>query len=116
MQFKNLDEIKQMVEDKGGVASVQVETLRDAYGAGKMGKTVAQNISDALAGLGLKHWPGDFPNYSYEWVRLYVSGSQVAKIVDAVLECGDEEDELIRRVTKSDDALTISKIRELVCD
>lgn len=116
MDFKNLKEIGDAVENNGDVLSVKVEALRLAYGAGKMGKHVAASISDELAGLGINHWPDPLPIYSYESVRLYKSGSQIARILVAAMTAGEDEDELLREVATGEDAATVRRIRELVCN
>lgn len=115
MSMTSLQDVKDAVEQNGNVLSVKVETLRLAYGAGKMGKHVASSISAELAGLGINHSPDTLPIYSHEKVRLFKSGSRVAEIIAAVMALEDEDDELLREVATGEDAAVVRRIRELVC-
>jgi len=55
------DEIKQIVEKNGNVATLTMEQLRDAHGASKLGVNVRAEISSTLAGMGLGHVPQELP-------------------------------------------------------
>jgi len=116
MSYNNLKEVRDEVEKHGDVLSLKVEELRVAYGAGRMGIHVATAISDELAGMGIGHWPADIPIYSYEWVRLYKLGSAVGKVMQAILDFGEDQDELLRQVATGEDAAIVRRIREIVCN
>lgn len=109
--------IKNEVEGNGGVKTFQMERLRDAFGAGRLGTNVCEDISRELAGLGLGHIPEVLPTYQYEPVRIYRRGTRLAEVIDIILKPGEKNDnELLVRFGKAEPnhADTIAKIRELV--
>ncbi len=116
VMFTSIEEIKQVVESNDSVITVSLEALRDAYGAGRTGPHVLKGISKELAGQGLAHYPQDLPTYQHQLVRIYKLGSPVADIIDAVLQVGDNNDELLRQAAASDETMLLRQIRELVCN
>jgi hypothetical protein len=109
--------VKNEVESNGGVKTFQMERLRDAFGAGRLGTIVCEEISRELAGIGLGHIPEVLPTYQTEPVRIYRRGSLLAEVIDIILKPGEKNDtELLTRFGKTDlnHADTIAKIRELV--
>ncbi|MCY4652031.1 MAG: hypothetical protein OXC95_02570 [Dehalococcoidia bacterium] len=114
--FKNFQEIASHVQDNGGVVTLAMEDLRNAHGAGKLGKNVLKGIDNNLAGNGLGHWPKDLPGYAYEAVRLYALGSRFAEYLSDLDDLSEEADVRLREIFNDDMAKTIQSIRELVCD
>lgn len=108
--------IKRAVKESGGIMTLNMETLRNAYGAGKIGKHVLSGISKELAGQGLAHFPLELPNYQHEVVRIYQLGSPVADIIDAASQVGEDNDELLRSAAAGDEANLLRQVRELVCN
>ena len=113
-EFKTLEELKAAVEENDGVLTLEVRVVRDAYGADRLGVNVRANISKALKGLGLGHYPAELPEYQHQPVRLYKLGSKVADLIDAVFEPGDQHDKELREAAGGSDSEIVRKIRELV--
>jgi hypothetical protein len=111
----SMTDVKTKVEAEGGVASFQMGEVRDAHGAGRLGVHVRSNISKALSGMGLGHFPQDLPDSQYAWVRIYKLGGPVADLIDAVLTPGKEGDDRLRETASGDAEKILSDIRELVC-
>ncbi len=115
-QYKTMEDIKAAVEANGGLLTLKMEALRDAYGAGRLAKIVRENILKTLRGLGLGHLPaGDLPNEQEESVRLYKLGTPIGDLIDAVITPSPAHDEEIRQVIKADNSVILNQIRELVC-
>lgn len=111
------DEIKAEVEKNDNVLTTSMEALRNAAGASRLGVNVRDEISSTLAGMGLGHIPTDLPGYYYEPVRLYKRGTSVGKIIDTVLEPGEQNDkQLVDKLGDEgvDYAAVVERIRELV--
>lgn len=111
------EEIKREVERKGNVATVTMECLRGAYGAGKLGSQVREQISKTLAGMGLGHVPETLPANQHEQVRLYKQGTAVGEIIRTVLTPGEQHDKVLTRYVGNDTPNyeeLIEKIRDLV--
>jgi hypothetical protein len=113
--FDTLEELKDLVESSGGVLTVDMEDVRDAYGAGRLGVHVRLNISKALNGLGLGHYPPALPDRQWQPIRVYKLGSPAADFIGAVLDPSEDNDEVIREAAGGEAAQTLEQIRELVC-
>jgi hypothetical protein len=114
--FRDIPAVRRAVENSQDVLTVSMENLRDAYGASKLGKIVVENISKALKGQGLGHYPNPLPNYQEGAARIYKIDSHVGQIIEAVFEVGDANDAILRQATEGEANALIQKIRELVCD
>jgi hypothetical protein len=114
-QFRNIDTLRVAVEQHQDVLTVSMLDLREAVQAGRLGQRVLGTISRALAGRGLGHVPQDLPNYQDREVRVYKLGSPVAEVIEAALQPGDDQDELLREAATREASLTLNKIRDLVC-
>ena len=113
----NWDNIKEQVEKNGNVCTFSMNTLKEAHGAGRLGVNVRAEISQTLAGIGLKHVPTELPSSQNEQVRIYKLGTPVGHLIETVLSPGEQNDKaLVDRVgTQGPDlAAIIQKIRELV--
>lgn len=113
------DKIKDDVEKNGNVLTVNMESLREAHGSGKLGVHVRNEISQTLAGMGLGHVPQELPNNQRELVRLYKRGTPAGTIIDLVLTPGTQNDNsLVEKFSNTgpDYAVIIQKIRELVTE
>ncbi len=111
--YKTLDEVRTAVMNSGDVLTLEMRELRDAYGVDRLGPIVRANITKALSGLGLGHYPQDLPEYQHQLVRLYRLGTQIADLIDAVLTPDPAHDQELRDAISGDKA-TLDKIRELV--
>lgn len=109
------DELRQEVEDSGGVKTVDMGTLRDAHGAGKLGSTVRANITKELRSRGMNHSSGDLPSYQHEMVRIWLMGSPAGDLIEAVLNETQDADQIIRDAVETNASDTLDKVRELVC-
>ena len=104
------------IDDHDGVLCATMARLRDAYGAGKLGSTVVQNISRELAKHGLAHFPPELPADQLQEVLVYRQGTPVADVIHAVASPSPAGAATLRRVAQSNDAATLARIRELVCE
>jgi hypothetical protein len=111
------EELLGEVKQNGGVLNVDMGRLRDVHGAGKLGNIVVQAISEELDGQGLSHTPKELPTLQWKQVIIYRNGTPVSRLINAILNVEEGSSDVIRQfTTKNDDAATIKKIRELVCD
>lgn len=111
----SLEELRNQVLDHGGVITLGMASVRDAYGAKRLGPQICQNISDKLRGLGIGH-VGEIPEHRTHDVRFFHIGSPVGRLIEAVMHPGEANDDRIREIAAGDEADTLDRIRELVCD
>lgn len=104
------------VRANGNVLTCQMAAVRDAYGAGRLGKHVANSIQQELASLGMGTQPAQLPQDQWSEVRLFALGSQVAEIIAAAHTPGADQDQRLREVAGSQHAEIVARIRDLVCD
>jgi len=116
MKFESFEELRDTVQESGGVLTISMEDMRDAHGAGRLGVHVRSAISKGLQGLGLGHYPPELPAYQEQYVRVYRLGSPIADLIDAVIEPSPGRDEYLRRAVGGDAEATLAKVRELVCE
>lgn len=114
-RFADLDQVKNEVENHGNVLTVTMGELRDAYGAGKLGANVVENIRKSLAGLGIAVSPDPEAEQAQK-VRLYKLGTPVADLITAVTTPGPVEDDVIRRQIDEAAEELLKRVREIVCD
>lgn len=114
--FSNLDELADELDRNSGVLTVKAWQVRDAYGAERLGAQVRANITSALRGRGIGHYPHDFPDRQDTLVRLYKIDSPAGRLIEAVLNPGSVPDQKIREAVNGDASQILTRIRELVCD
>jgi len=114
MAFRTYQELADSAHSNGGLAVVDMGTLRDLDGAGKLGKYVRDRISKALAAQGLGHFPEDLPIYQHEVIRVYERSSVIGRVVAAVLHPSKKGDENLRSLGGSDDHELVEQVRKLV--
>lgn len=112
MDSKELEKIKLEVEENSGVISVTMLRLRNAYGAGKLGKHVLASIENNLASLGLGHTP--LAEYQHHSVLVYQLGSDIGKVVKAIAEPSEDNARILRSLIDTNAAKKLDKIRELL--
>lgn len=114
------DEISKDVEQAGGLKTFQMETLRNAAGAAKLGANVRAEIKKNLAKRGLGHVPvQNLPSYQHEQVRLYKRGTTVGDLMEAAVTPGPGNDSKLLEALGSEDskhAEVLAAIRELLGD
>jgi hypothetical protein len=114
--FSSLGELRGLIDtDQNNPTTVTMYSLREAYGAGRLGVHVRRNISDELSGHGLGHFPRELPDDQEKLVRLYKLGSPAAHLIAAVLSPSEEGDEAIREAVAGNAASLLEEVRELVC-
>lgn len=100
--------------DKNVIHVIEMRELRDAYGASRLGETIAANISKELAGYGLGHLPSPLPLLASEEVRLYRRGTAIGDIVTAVLEPSVGGDQRLIDYAENTDREIVTRIREVL--
>ncbi len=93
-----------------------MRTVRDAYGAQRLGTQICENISNQLRGVGIGHVDEALPELKDEDVRFFHVGSPAGRLIEAVISPGTSNDEQIREIAAGDQAAKLDRIRELVCD
>lgn len=114
MQFKNIEKVKVAVDNNGGILTVEMSSLRDAYGAGKLGVNVVAAISEELSSYGVRHWPQSLPAKQWESVRLYKAGSPLSKIIELLDNYEDGVDERLIEITTDNAREKIDQVRKIL--
>lgn len=114
MPMQTFEDLLQHVKTWEGVHTVSAATLRDLYGAERLGSVVRSSISRKLASMGLAHLPIELPDRQHEMVRIYMQGSPVAELIEAALGTGRTADRRLRKAARGDCEKTLKKIRELL--
>ncbi len=114
--FESLEELRDLINDNAhNPSTIEMVSLREAYGAKRLGVHIRTNISQHLAGLGLGHYPRQLPDDQTEHVRVYKLGSPAANLIGAVLNPSQDNDDVIRSAVEGGDTELVEQIRELVC-
>lgn len=119
-------EIKETLKKNGGVYTFRMEDLREAIGAGRLGVYVIDSITEKLKDEGLGHYPINLKdsNNQNDPVRLYLLGSQIAKLVDSVININisssdrylrEQVSSTIREELKQKNSV-LDQIKLLVCE
>jgi hypothetical protein len=107
-------DLQQATAAKGDVMIITMMKLRDIHGAGKLGVHVTQSMSDKLKSMGLGHFPEELPQQQSEEVRIYVRGSAIGKLIEAVLTVDASSNKILREAASNQNNDIVQKIRELV--
>jgi hypothetical protein len=108
------DELRLRVTEEGGVFGTTAQVLRDIEGAGRLGSTVRAEISQNLAGFGLRHLPAELPQYQEQEVIVYLASGPVAAVINAVLNPSISTVKVLRQLADNNAQETLDKIRRLV--
>jgi hypothetical protein len=111
----NYEGLRDSVRANGGLHTVDMGTLRDIQGAGRLGVHVRDAITHSLESHGMGHIPGELPSNQYDEVRLYLLGSPIADIVKAVLSPSSKGDEALRGMGSFEAQERLRQVREIVC-
>jgi hypothetical protein len=107
-------------DEEGGVVCLTLGELRDAVGAGKLGRWVLESISEELAAAGLGYFPKHLLDNNeeprqHQAVRVYRKGaSTLSRVIDAVLAPSSRGDEVLRELGSDEARETLAKVRRLV--
>lgn len=69
MTISTYDELEEEIRKNAGFITLNMATLRDIHGVGKLGVHVVTNIHEKLDGLGLGHFPLELPLQQWETPR-----------------------------------------------
>jgi hypothetical protein len=109
-------------DENDGILQVTLGTLRDAVGAGKLGRWVLGRIAEELASEGLGYFPidllddevNDQPRQQQE-IRIYRKGpGTIARAIEAVLQPTPRGDATLRGLGTNDAGEVLAQIRKLV--
>ena len=114
--ISSLENLRDEVIQSDGVLTLDMGTVRNAYGATRLGPQICQNISDKLRGLGIGHVGEYLPELRHEDVRFFHIGSPTGRLIESVLSPGSSNDSRIVEVAAGDEAAKLDKIREIVCN
>ena len=112
---ETFDELRKVIDENNGLLTIEMQKLRDLGGHGRLGVHVRDAISKKLEGLGVAHYPKELPQYQHERVRLYIRGSAVSDLINAVLEVGEEQDQALRGAAAAEAENVLREVRALVC-
>lgn len=115
MAYKSPEELRDAVIAAGGVLTVRVGDVRDAFGYGRLGINVRDRISKELKGLGISHYPVEVPDWQEIPIRLFRMGSPIADLIDAVLNPSQGHDEELRQAVSGSASDILNQVRALVC-
>lgn len=111
-RYSTLEEINGILRNSQDIMSLQMGTLRDCLGYDKIGNNVKVHIENELRRFGIGFTPKNLPSYQHEWVILYVLGSPVAKLIEAVDTPNASSSDFIRETFNA--KLKLDKIIDVV--
>lgn len=114
-RFDKLEEVGEAVDKADGLLTVSMLELREAVGAGRLGKHIPVQISRSLESLGLGHVPRVLPQSQNSLVRIYRRGSEAERLLKAAMEPGSAHDEYLLEMLQQTAADKLAQIREIVC-
>ena len=113
--MNSCEDLRTTVVVAGGLQKTTMGTLKKIDGAGRLGVHVRNSISRTLQSHGLAHLPRELPPNQDDDVRLYLLGTPIADLIEAVLTPSDRGDETLRSVGGSEAQEQLRRIREIVC-
>ena len=115
MASSKIDELLNDVRARGGIHSVQMKELRDAFEYKKTGSNVIQVIHDELLKRGFGHVPAELPLFQGEWVRIYEFGTKYGKLVNAAINPDPSFEDLIRSaIEATTEGVVRSQLEEIL--
>ena len=115
MTFANPETLRDAVIGNGGVLTVRVGDVRDAFHYGRLGVHVRSEIKKKLNGLGIAHYPSEVPDWQERQLRLYQMGSPIADLIDAVTDPTPGHDDELKAAVSGGAADILNQVRALVC-
>lgn len=107
------DAINEEVRADGGVKAVRMADLRDAAGKARLGRWVVDKIDAQLRSRGLGHTDLSEDHANRE-VLVYVMGSEVERLVEAVRHPSAQAANTLRAATSNNSDEVLRQIRALV--
>ncbi|WSB85707.1 hypothetical protein OHA60_19065 [Streptomyces cellulosae] len=108
------EELRAAVTADGGLHVITMGALRDIEGVRRLGNRVLGTISGQLSSHGMGHLPKELPTNQDSPVRVYLLGTPIAEVVDAVHHPSLKGDETLRGVGGSEARAQLQKIREII--
>lgn len=122
LPFTDPPGIKRYVDQRGGMAVVQMRPIKLAHKVGRLAPGPRTEISRSLGRMGIGHLPVEIPDDQWKYVRLYSLDKTLGRVIDKLVnpEPGDEDD-LIAQLSGSDERLVeyidkVERIRAIVCE
>jgi hypothetical protein len=116
----SMSQIGSLCDEQGGIVCVSLGDLREAVGAGKLGRWVLQDIREELEATGLGYFPkplleeNDEPR-QHQDIRVYRKGTgTLARAIDAVLDPSVRGDDHLRDLGNDNARETLVQVRRLV--
>ena len=101
-----LDDIHQDIKKNGDVLTVPMKRLKTLHGAERLKSLVRQSIQDHLSYRQIGFVGQELPASENESVRLYLKGTPVARIIEAVQLNGARGDKQLRELASAGSAAT----------
>lgn len=101
-----LEEIHQDIKQNGDVLTVPMKRLKTLHGAERLKSLVRQSIQNHLSYRQIGFVGDELPASENESVRLYLKGTPVARIIEAVQLKGASGDRQLRELANTGSAAT----------
>jgi hypothetical protein len=115
-----LNELYQALRENDGVLTIWMKELKDLHGPQRLGNRVRDSIERHLAERGIAIVGEVLPNSESASVRLYLKGTRVARLIEAVELKGAAGDQLLRELATTSFPTTtrelIQKLKALVSE
>lgn len=100
MTKHTLGSLDQDIRANGGLLTINMEDLRDTFGAQRLGKHVRENITETLKRQGISHYPDPLPNSQLAFIRLFRTDSQVGELMRAIEHPDPNTDQFVLQSIK----------------
>lgn len=109
-------ELQDEVAANGDLLCVELQLLRGLTNKSKLGRWVAQEIARSLTDRGLGYWPREILDVgedlrATQQIRIYQRGSGVGRLIDAVLDPGEQGDERLRKAGKEESSTELETLK-----
>ena len=115
MSITTYPQLREAVVAGEGIFRVTMGLLKMIKGSGRLGVIVRSHMSGDLISHGLGHLPEELPANQEDEVLLYLKGSPLAEIIEAVLHPTRQGDEILRNMSSSAAQAKLKQIQEIVC-
>lgn len=109
-------ELQDAVAANGDLLCVELQVLRGLTNKSKLGRWVALEIAKSLNDRGLGYWPREILDVGEDLratqkIRIYQRSSGVGRLVEAVLEPGEQGDERLREAGKGESSAELEALK-----